>query len=61
MQPQSYANDTEIHNSDPNALVVEKNINRDLANTLHWFKQNGMRANPEKYQALVLRNTNHDH
>ena len=33
--------------------------NRDLANTLQWFKQNGMKANPEKYQALVLGNTNY--
>ena len=27
-------NDTEIHTSDPNALAVEKDINRDLANSL---------------------------
>ena len=26
---------------------------------LQWFQQNGMKVNPEKYQALVLGNTNH--
>ncbi|KAL9950755.1 hypothetical protein ACROYT_G043312, partial [Oculina patagonica] len=31
-----------------------------LANTLHWFQQNGMKANPEKYQALVLGNSDYD-
>ena len=39
--------------------VVEEDINRDLATTLHWFKQNGIRTNPETYQALALGNTNH--
>ena len=41
----SYADDTKIHTSDPNPQVVEEDINRDLANTLHWFQQNGMKAN----------------
>ena len=39
--------------------IVEEDINRELATTLHWFKQNGIRTNPETYQALVLGNTNH--
>ena len=33
---------------------------RDLANTFHRFQQNGMKANPEKYQALVLGNSDYD-
>ena len=53
----NYADDTKIHTADPNPQVVEEDINRDLANTLHWFQQNGMKANPEKYQALVLGNS----
>lgn len=50
----TYAADTKIYTSNPNPQVVEENINRDLANTLHWFQRNGMKANPEKYQAFVL-------
>ena len=34
--------------------------NRDLTNTTMWFQQNGMVANPDKYQALVLGNTTPD-
>lgn len=55
----NYTDDTKLHTSDPSPEVVENDINMDLANTLHWFQQNGMKANPEKYQALVLGNTNH--
>ena len=35
-----YANDTKIHTSDPHPQVIEGNINRNLAITLDWFKQN---------------------
>ena len=56
----NYADDTKIHTADPNPQVVEEDINRDLANMLHWFQQNGMKANPEKYQALVLGNSDYD-
>ena len=40
--------------------AVEDGINLDLANTIQWFQQNGMIANPDKYQALVLGNTAQD-
>lgn len=39
---------------------MEDGLNRDLTNTTMWFQQNGMVANPDKYQALVLGNTTHD-
>ena len=39
---------------------MEDGINLDLANTIQWFQQNGMIANLDKYQALVLGNTAHD-
>ena len=56
----NYADDKKIHTADPNPQVVEEDINRDLANTLHWLQQNEMKANPEKYQALVLGNSDYD-
>ena len=40
--------------SDENLAVVEAEINQDLMNSSTWFKKNGMRPNPEKYQATVL-------
>ena len=53
----SYADDTSIHFSHRNPHVVKQTINLDLDNATIWFRENGMRANPEKYQAIVLGNT----
>ena len=38
--------------------VVENLLNEDLFNASSWLKQNGMIANPTKYNAMVLGNTN---
>ena len=35
-------------------------MNKDLDNTTKWFRENGMLANPEKYQALLLGKTYYD-
>ena len=56
----SYADDTKLHLSHQDPQAVEDGINLDLTNTIQWFQQNGMIANPDKYQALVLGNTAHD-
>ena len=56
----NYADDSKLYLSHQDPLVVQDGINQDLANTIQWFQQNGMIANPEKYQAVVLGNTAHD-
>ena len=56
----SYADDTKLHLSHQDPQAVEDGINLDLTNTIQWFQQNGMIANPDKYQALVLGNTAYD-
>ena len=56
----SYADDTKLHLSHQDPQAVEDGINLDLTNTIQWFQQNGMIANLDKYQALVLGNTAHD-
>ena len=56
----SYADDTKLHLSHKDPQAVEDGINLDLINTTQWFQQNGMIANPDKYQALVLGNTGYD-
>ena len=55
-----YADDTEIYASHKDPQVVENRLNRDLANSGRWFQENGMIQNPDKHQALVLGNTNHE-
>ena len=56
----NYADYSKLYLSHQDPLVVQEGINQDLANTIQWFQQNGMIANPEKYQAVVLGNTAHD-
>ena len=55
-----YADDTKIYASHKDPQVVENRLNRDLANSGRWFQENGMIQNPDKHQALVLGNTNHE-
>ena len=55
-----YADDTKINLAHQNPQIVEEGINRELDNTMQWFQQNGMLANPDKYQALVLGNTEYE-
>ena len=56
----SCADDTKLYLSHKNPQILEDGINRDLANTIQWFQQNGTASNPDKYQALVLENTVHN-
>ncbi|KAL9954029.1 hypothetical protein ACROYT_G041517 [Oculina patagonica] len=50
----SYADDTKIYHSHASPGAVELAVNQDLDNAATWFKENGMKANPDKYQAIVL-------
>jgi len=54
----SFADDTNLHASDECPRAVENTINQDLFNATSWFKQNGMIANPTKYNPMVLGNAN---
>ena len=56
----NYADDTKIYLSHRDPQVVEVRVNKDLDNTTKWFRENGMLANPEKYQALRLGKTDYD-
>ena len=35
-------------------------MNRELAVAVDWFRHNGLMANPDKFQALILGSTNLD-
>ena len=50
-----YADDIKIYLYHKNPLAVEDGINKN--NSKQWFQQNRIRANPGKYQAIVLGNT----
>ena len=56
----SYADDTKIYHSHTSPGAVELAVNQDLDNAATWFKENGMKANPDKYQAIVLGNNSQE-
>ena len=53
----NYAVDTNIHCSNKDVRAVQNNLNIDLENVTSWFIQNGLKPNPDKYQAMVLGKT----
>ena len=53
----NYADDTNIHCSSKDVRAFQNNLSIDLENATSWFIQNGMKPNPDKYQAMVLGKT----
>ena len=56
----NYADDSKLYLSHKDPLALQDGINQDLSNTTQWFQQNGMIANTDKYQAIVLGNKTQD-
>ena len=50
----NYADDSEVdfYDADPN--VIKHNLENDAIQFMNWFKQNGMKANPNKFQFIIL-------
>ena len=53
----NYADETNIHCSGKDVRAVQNNLSIDLENATSWFIQNGMKPNPDKYQAMVVGKT----
>ena len=53
----NYADDTNIHCSSKDVRAVQNNLSIDFENVTSWFIQNGVKPNPDKYQAMVLGKT----
>ena len=53
----NYADDTNIHCSNKDVRAVQNNLNIYLENATSWLIQNGMKLNPDKYQAIALGKT----
>ena len=51
-----YADDSRINNSDKDPAQVEAKLNQDLENSETTFRENDMKPNLEKYQAIVFGN-----
>ena len=53
----AYANDTQIFYPDQDPIKVEETINANLSSVDGWYKDNGMKRNSSKYQAIVMGRT----
>ena len=55
----AYADDEQIYASDKDPLKLEMKLHCQLLEADQWFGMNGMITNPDKYQAMILGNTNY--
>ena len=51
-----YADDHQIYYSGENGNEVELRLNQDIKMASKWYKENHLKANKDKYQAIVLQN-----
>ena len=49
-----FADENTLFCGDKNLDLVFLNLNSDLSNVMDWFKINSLRANPGKFQFMVL-------
>ena len=49
----NYADDNSLSNSAPSVDEVISNLKHDCEISLRWFNQNGMEANPNKFQFFI--------
>ena len=50
----NYADDNSIMNSSSDIETVILNLKHDCQNAIQWFTDNGMKANPNKFQFMVI-------
>ena len=50
----NYAGDNSIMYSSPDMETVILNLEHDYQNAIQWFTDNGMKANPNKFQFMVI-------
>jgi hypothetical protein len=50
----NYADDNTLSYSHPNFNVLISTLERECHSLINWFRENGMQANPDKFQAIAL-------
>ena len=50
----NFADDKTIYSCNNNLQTVLKNLKHDMINASKWFKVNSMKANPKKFQFMIL-------
>ena len=55
----AYSDDEQIYASNKDPVKLEMKLQCQLLEADQWFGMNGMITNPDKYQAMILGNTNY--
>ena len=50
----NFADDNTLYSSNKELEIVFRNLETDLSNVLAWFNINSLKANPDKFQFMVL-------
>ena len=50
----NFADDNTIYSCNNNLQTILKNLKHDMVNVLKWFQVNSMKANPQKFQFMIL-------
>ena len=48
-----------LYSCDRNLLRIKENLTFDMKNILLWFRTNSLKANPGKFQFMILNWENH--
>ena len=46
--------DNTLHSHGSNLPLILSNLEHDMRNLLYWFKMNALKANPGKFQFMIL-------
>ena len=52
--------DQQLFSSDTDHVALNKRVHSELSVAVNWFRDNGLMANPKKFQAMVLGAGKHD-
>ena len=55
----NFAYDSTLYSHGSNLPLILSNLEPDLRNLLYWFKINSLKANPAKFQFMILGKKNH--
>ena len=50
----NFADDNTLYKSSPSLSVILNCLEHDITIVLNWFKANSLKANPQKFQFMVL-------
>lgn len=50
----AYAGERQLYSSDTDQVALNRRLDNELTVAVNWFRENGLMANPKKFQTMVL-------